>query len=55
MQDKAALAKAAAEQWQAARAQKVRPDPSHMDALFVLWELAAQSAPPSAPTETPPQ
>jgi hypothetical protein len=55
MQDKAALAKAAAEAWQAARAQKARPDPSHMDALFVLWELAAQSAPPSAPTETPPQ
>lgn len=55
MQDKAALAKSAADQWQAARAAKVRPDPSHMDALWLLWELAAtQQPPPPATADVPP-
>lgn len=53
MQDKAMLAKNASEAWQAARCAKVRPDKSHMDALWVLWELAgASQITPSASVPT---
>ena len=55
MQDRAMVAKMSAEAWQAARCSKVRPPRGHMDALLVLWHLAAATGAPEAPPEAGPK